>query len=254
MHATDRLADERTFYDRQARDRAAHYPDPGVLGFDDGDFLDHETWVRPAFARLGELAGLTALDLGCGHGMAAVVMARRGARVIALDVSPGYLAEARTRAAVNGVAVDFVQADAQRLPFADSTFDRVWGNAVLHHLDLAVAAGELRRVLRPGGVAVFCEPWGGNPLVEWARRRLPYPGKHHTRDERPLRGADLAPLRAAFPRLEVEGYQLLGMARRVVGPGRLVRGLDWCDARLLKRVPALGRLCRYAVLTMRREG
>jgi SAM-dependent methyltransferase len=150
------------------------------------------------------------------------------------------------------VEIDFVEGDAQEMPFAGASFDRVWGNAVLHHLDLERAAGELRRVLRPGGVAVFCEPWGQNPLLRWARRRLPYPGKHHTRGERPLRPADLAPLRAAFPSLEVEGHQLLGMARRVVGPGRLVRGLDWCDARLLRRVPALGRLCRYAVLTLRR--
>src|ERR671938_967368 len=118
MHATDRLADERAFYDRQARDRAAHYPHPGVLGFADDDFLDHETWVRPAFARLGELAGLTALDLGCGHGMAAVVLPRGGARVTALDLSPGYLAEARRRARANGVAVDFAQGDGERRPFA----------------------------------------------------------------------------------------------------------------------------------------
>ena len=85
------------------------------------------------------------------------------------------------------MAVEFLQADGQRLPFADRAFDRVWGSAVLHHLDLRSAAGELFRVLRPGGVAVFCEPWGENPLLNWARRRLPYPGKDRTPDEQPLR-------------------------------------------------------------------
>src|SRR5215813_11316891 len=112
MHQ-DRLADERAFHDHQARARAACYPHAGVLRFADDDFLDHETWVRPAFARLGDLAGLDALDYGCGHGMAAVVMARRGARVTAFDLSAGYVAEARTRAAVNGVRIDFLQADAE---------------------------------------------------------------------------------------------------------------------------------------------
>src|ERR687885_963383 len=126
--------------------------EPERLRFDDDDYLDHETWIRPAFARLGDVAGLDVLDYGCGHGMAAVVLARRGARVTALDLSPGYLAEARRRARANGVTVDFVQGDAERLPFADGGFDRVWGNAVLHHLDLRLAGAELSRVLAPGGV------------------------------------------------------------------------------------------------------
>src|SRR5262245_30788408 len=251
MTATDRLADERTFHDAQARGRAGRLADPAALRFDDNSYLDHESWVRPAFARLGPLVGARALDLGCGHGMAAVVLARAGARVTALELSAGYLAEARGRAEANGVAVDFVQADGQRLPFADASFDRVWGNAVLHHLDMRRAAAELRRVLAPGGVAVFCEPWGENPLLEWARRRLPYPGKERTADERPLRRRDLLPLRACFPSLEVEGHQLLGMARRLLGPGRLARGLAWCDDRLLRSLPALGRFCRYVVLTAR---
>jgi SAM-dependent methyltransferase len=173
--------------------------------------------------------------------------------VTAFDLSQGYVAEARRRAAANGVAVDFVQADAERLPFADGSFDAVWGNAVLHHLDLRTAGRELRRVLVPGGVAVFCEPWGENPLLAWARRQLPYPGKERTPDEQPLRQCQLPLLRESFPRLEVEGFQLLSMLRRVLRPGRLTAGLEWCDARLLRRVPALRRFCRYVVLTLRRQ-
>jgi SAM-dependent methyltransferase len=253
MSAPPRLAAELVFHDRQARARAADLADADVLRFSDDSYLDHETWIRPALDRLGPLAELDVLDYGCGHGMAAVVLARRGGRVTAFDLSPGYLAEARRRADANGVAVALVQADGERLPFADASFDRVWGNAVLHHLDLRVAAAELRRVLRPGGVAVFCEPWGDNPLLDWARRFLPYPGKQRTIDEKPLRSRDLAALRAAFPRLRVEGCQLLAMARRVLGRGRLTACLEWCDRRLLRAWPALGRFCRYAVLTLRRE-
>jgi SAM-dependent methyltransferase len=252
MSATDRLLDEQAFHDRQAQGRAARFTSPDDLRFRDDDYLDHETWIRPAFDRLGPVAGLRVLDYGCGHGMAAVVLARQGGAVTAFDLSPGYLAEARRRAEANEVMIHFLQADAERLPFADSSFDRIWGNAILHHLDLARAAGELHRVLRPGGVAVFCEPWGENPLLDWARRRLPYPGKERTPDESPLRRRHLPLLRAAFPGLEMEGFQLLSMARRVLGPGRLADGLAWCDARLLRRVPALGRLCRYVVLTLRR--
>jgi SAM-dependent methyltransferase len=250
MSATERLTAERVFHDHQARRRAADFDrQPAHLSFADDAYLDHETWIRPAFERLGEVNGRRILDYGCGHGMASVVLARRGGVVTAFDLSGGYLDEVRRRARANGVALQVVQADGERLPFADASFYRVWGNAVLHHLDLDRAGRELFRVLRPGGWAVFCEPWGENRVLNWARRRLPYPGKERTPDERPLRGQDVRRLRAIFPHVEVRGYQLLSMARRVLGPGRLVAGLDWCDARLLARIPGLGRFCRYVVLT-----
>ena len=253
MTTTDRLAAEQLFHDRQAADRAATFRrDPAGLRFADDDYLGHETWVRSAFDRLGDLLGKRALDYGCGHGMAAVVLARRGAAVTAFDLSPGYVREAEERAAANGVAVRFAVADGERLPFADGSFDVVWGNAVLHHLDLARAGAELRRVLAPGGVAVFCEPWGGNPLLSFARRRLPYPGKHRTPDEQPLTAADLAPLREHFPGLRVEGHQLLGMVRRVCRRPGLSAALDAADARLMRWVPRLGNWCRYVVLTLPR--
>lgn len=253
MLAKDRLATEQHFHDRQAQKRAASFLDEDALRFDDNWYLDHETWIRPALDRLGDVADLPVLDYGCGHGMAAVVLARRGARVTAFDLSPGYLQEARRRAAANDVTIDFVQTDGERLPFADGSFARVWGNAILHHLDLRFAASELRRILQPGGIAVFCEPWGENPLLAWVRRCLPYPGKEHTPQEQPLRRWHLRRLAEVFPSLEVEGHQLMSMARRVLRSRSLVSGLEWCDTRLLRVAPALSRFCRYVVLTMRRE-
>jgi len=253
LHPTERLRHERFFHDRQARQRAATFAaEPDRLRFDDADYLRHETWIGPAFAALGDVAGRHVLDYGCGHGMAAVVLARRGAQVTAFDLSPGYLQEAHSRAAANGVSIDFVQADAERLPFAAASFERVWGNAILHHLDLKQAAIELRRVLRPGGVAVFCEPWGGNPLLRWARRRLPYSGKGHTHDEEPLLPHHLRPLRQVFGSIEIRGFQLLSMARRILPSGRLVAGMERLDQVLLPRFPSLQSYCRYVVLTLRR--
>jgi SAM-dependent methyltransferase len=243
----DRLATEQHFHDCQARQRA----DARIaLQFADAVYLDHESWIRPAFAQLEEVRGLRVLDYGCGHGMAAVVLARGGAHVTAFDLSSGYVQEAQLRASANGLDIAFVQANGERLPFADGSFDRVWGCAILHHLDLDHAGAELKRVLRPGGRAVFCEPWGGNPLLNFARKRLPYPGKHRTPDELPLTRPQLCQLQALFPTVRVRGYQLLSMARRVVRAQRFVKRLDWCDAMLLKRVPLLENFCRYIVLTL----
>jgi SAM-dependent methyltransferase len=249
---TDRLGDELAFHDDQARRRARDLAATDSLHFDDASYLDHETWIRPALSRLQPLAGRCVLDYGCGHGMASVVLARQGAHVTAFDLSAGYLTEAARRALANEVDYHLVQGDGEQLPFADAAFDRVWGNAVLHHLDLRQAGRELWRVLKPGGVAVFCEPWGENPLLDWARRWLPYPGKARTVGECPLRPRQLAALREVFPSLEVEGHQLLSMVRRVLGRGRLSSSLEWCDRRLLGAWPALGRFCRYVVLTLRR--
>lgn len=243
-----RIAAERDFHDRQAADRAAwfrHRPDD--LVFADDAWLEHESWIRPALDSLGAVRGRRVLDLGCGHGMAAVVLARRGARVTALELSGGYLRESLARARANGVRIAAVQADGHRLPFADAAFDRIWGNAVLHHLDLAVAGPELRRVLAPGGCAVFCEPWRGNPLLEWARRRRNRAGRHHTADERPLGPAEVAVLRTFFPDLRLQGHQLLGLAARRL-PHRFGHLLHRCDASLLRCMPRLTHLCRYVVL------
>lgn len=247
MPRLSRLRHEQAFHDEQARRRALDLADRSLV-FADDDYLDHETWIRPAFARLGDVRGRRILDLGCGHGMAAIVLARRGARVTALDLSTGYLHEARARARANGVDIGWVAADGERLPFADATFDGIWGNAVLHHLDLDLAGRELRRVLRPGGVAVFCEPWGENPLLGWARRALPYAGKQRTPDEMPLDQGGLAVLRHSLPTLTLEGHQLLGMIGRVLGPRPWLARVDgW----LLRQAPWLQRWCRYVVLTER---
>lgn len=249
MGSSNRLLAERAFHDRQAAGRASRFGGPDAFHFNDDWYLDHESWIRPAFAQLGDVAAKDVLDLGCGHGMAAVVLARRGARVTALDLSAGYLEEARLRAVANDCAIRVVQADGERLPFADASFDRIWGSAILHHLDLTIAAPGLRRVLRPGGAAVFCEPWGGNPLLAFARRWLPYPGKERTADERPLGPDDLRPMRGSFPGLTVQGFQLLSMLSRVAPKNRFVDILRHADATILGRLPSLGRFCRYIVLT-----
>ena len=247
----DRQTAERVFHDQQATMRATTFcRNPAELRFTDADYLDHETWIRPAMARFGSVHGKSVLDYGCGHGMAAVVLARLGAVVTAFDLSPGYVHEAEERAAANGVRVCFVVADGEALPFDDNSFDCVWGNAVLHHLDLVTAGAELKRVLKPGGVAVFCEPWGGNPLLEFARKHLPYPAKNRTADEQPLRPADLGPLRELFPSLTIEGFQLLSMVRRVWNNPRITSALDGLDTRCLRTASILTKWCRYVVLVM----
>lgn len=249
--SSERLQSERLFHDQQAAQRAAGLR-PDDYRFADADYLGHESWIAPAFSLLGNVAGQRVLDLGCGHGMASVVLARRGADVTACDLSLGYVSEARTRADANGVRARHLVCDGERLPFADGMFDRIWGHAILHHLDIQRVAVELERVLAPGGIGVFCEPWGGNRWLSWARQVLPYPGKHRTIDEAPLGDHDLKELRRVFPRLQVRGHQLLAMVGRVLRRQRVVSGLAWCDEWVLRQWPHWQRYCRYVTIRVQK--
>lgn len=198
-----RLIDERAYHDRQAAERARTFAaQPHRLRLKDSEYLDHAPWIRPALAELGDLTGQQVLDYGSGHGMASVIMARRGAMVTACDLSPGYCAEAQRRAAANECPINIVACNGEELPFVNSSFDAIWGHAILHHLDVATAAAELRRVLKPGGRVVLCEPWGGTPIWRWIRR-----WRSHTEAERPLNRHDIQLLSETF-KLTIKWFQL----------------------------------------------
>jgi tRNA (uracil-5-)-methyltransferase TRM9 len=100
----------------------------------------------------------TALDLGCGNGRHAEVLASHARRVVGADASAGLLAEARARARERAFEVELVQCDAARLPLADESVDLAVYVATLHHLPTReVRLGsldELARVLGREGVAL----------------------------------------------------------------------------------------------------
>jgi SAM-dependent methyltransferase len=92
------------------------------------------------------------LDVAAGTGNLAIRAALSGGQVVGLDLSPELLAIARSRADLAGVTIDWVEGDAEALPFADETFDRVFS---IFGVQFAprheIAAAELDRVCRPGG-------------------------------------------------------------------------------------------------------
>jgi SAM-dependent methyltransferase len=97
--------------------------------------------------------GLDLLDVGTGTGgNIAIPAARLGANVVGLDITPELLEQARRRAAEAGVVVEWVEGDAQEMPFPDESFDRVVSTfGAMFAPDHERAAGELVRVCRTGG-------------------------------------------------------------------------------------------------------
>ena len=114
-----------------------------------GDVLVQRAGIEP---------GMEVLDVACGTGNASIPAAKLGAQVTGLDSSPGLIAIARERGAEAKVGIDWLEGDAQSLPFDDDSFDRVI-SAIGHMFapDHRQTADELRRVCRRNGrIAVAC--------------------------------------------------------------------------------------------------
>lgn len=102
-------------------------------------------------------AGMRVLDVACGTGNAALPAARRGGEVTGLDLVPGLLQAGQAKAARAGLEVEWVEGDAESLPFEDESFDRVFSTfghmfAPRHRK----TADEMTRVSREGGVVGVC--------------------------------------------------------------------------------------------------
>jgi len=185
-------------------------------------------------------AGRAVLEYGCGPGSYAFDLAERGAHVIGVDISPVAIELARKNASARGLDIRFSVMNAESLDFPDGSFDIVCGTGILHHLDLARSLGEIRRVLKVGGRAVFVEPLGHNPIINWYRRRTP---NLRSVDEHPLRMDDLALIGRHFDHMTVRMFHLTTLAavplRNSPGFPRIVSALDAIDRGLFRVLPPL---------------
>jgi arsenite methyltransferase len=121
--------------------------------------------------------GERVLDLGSGAGTDSLVAAQMvgaGGRVTGIDMTPEMLAKARDAAGAMGMDnVEFVEGEAERLPFADASFDVVISNGVIDLVpDKDAVFGELYRVLAPGGRMQIADVTIQNPVSEEGRRKI----------------------------------------------------------------------------------
>jgi len=216
-----------------------------------------------AFDRSKELhdqydpAGKDVLDYGCGAGRFAMELLSKGANhVTGIDISAARVEEAKNLAASKGFAerTTFLVADAHDTGIPAASFDLIIGSDILHHLDIEAAAKELRRMLKPGGAAVFIEPLVHNPLLRIGRRLTP---SARTTDEHPLTEDDWKLLAGMFPNfrhVEVEFVTLplapvnLLLSRSL--QQSLARRVAPVDDKLLGRFPSMRKYARRTILVM----
>lgn len=156
-------------------DAEAYHAEHGAFLGDD-DFVWCPEGLREEEAGLlGDVGGLDVLEVGAGSAMCSRWLAARGARPVAFDISHRMLTHSQVQPAPVGTGsnVSLVQADAQRLPFRDGSFDLAFSayGAVPFVADSAAVMREVARVLRPGGRWVF----SASHPIRWAFPDSPGP-------------------------------------------------------------------------------
>jgi ubiquinone/menaquinone biosynthesis C-methylase UbiE len=148
----------RKYWNARIHDLEISRHEPGMPGF----FADLDEYHFDKLHHLLRLVdfeaqrGRKVLDVGCGAGVDAVRFARAGALVTAVDIAPAAIGLATRNFEYQALEAELVVADGENLPFPDASFDYVFAHGVVQYTtnDQALV-NECRRVLRPGGVAVF---------------------------------------------------------------------------------------------------
>jgi SAM-dependent methyltransferase len=153
-------ADVRAFWERHPVAAAQIASPPGspefFEAFDRLRLAVEPAWVQEEIYAFDRFRGKRVLDIGCGNGYVLGRYARHGARTVGMDLTQAAVGLSRKRFALAGLRGDFLQADAERLPFRDGLFERVVSVGVLHHIPcIESAIAEIHRVLMPGGSFVL---------------------------------------------------------------------------------------------------
>jgi ubiquinone/menaquinone biosynthesis C-methylase UbiE len=167
-------------------------------------------------------AGTRVLDVACGNGNAALAAAHRFAKVIGLDYVPALLERAGERARAERLEIDFIEGDAERLPFPEASFDVALSTfGVMFAPDQARAAYELVRVVRPGGKIALASwtPEGFvGQLLKVVGRHVPPPAGVAS----PIGWGSEDRLRELFPRMRAIRSQRKHFVFRYESPNHFV--------------------------------
>ncbi|MFW9866478.1 MAG: class I SAM-dependent methyltransferase [Candidatus Thorarchaeota archaeon] len=174
--------------------------------------LEKEQFFKNAYVKLkkfiGKVEGKAFLDVGCGKGSLSIYLAKKGGKVIGIDLSSNFIEFCKEEAKKLDLKIDFREMNAQIPDFPDESFDIIIGSRVIHHLpDMHLFFRECKRLLRKNGFITFIEPLRKNPIVELNRKY--FAPKERTKHEHPLLFSDLMYAEGVFSNIEHEEFFLL---------------------------------------------
>ena len=204
-----------------------------------------------AFHLLGDIRGKTVLDLGCGSGENLVPLAKRGATIIGIDISPDLIELARQRLSSYGLTGDLRAGSAYATELPDESIDVVFSMALLHHLDLPAARNEIYRILRPGGLFILREPIRFSRTMNSLRKLFPAPEADISDYEHPMTRNELAVVTQGFTLLAQRNFRLPFVPLLMKFKG--LRARTWkMDRWMLKHLPALEHFATGKVMSLRK--
>jgi 2-polyprenyl-3-methyl-5-hydroxy-6-metoxy-1,4-benzoquinol methylase len=193
---------------------------------------------------LGDLRGKRILDVGCGEGEDAVLLAKLGATVTGFDVSPGAIQVAQRRAEIDGVSdrVSFICAPLSEAQLPRATFDVIWFDNILHHVldDLHFVLRKILVAAKPGADLICIEPVNLNKALRKIRFLVPV-HTEVTPGERPLERHDLAIINDLV-QVRRRHFLFLGRLIRFILTGYRYESATWFRRTLADLLTATDRL------------
>jgi 2-polyprenyl-3-methyl-5-hydroxy-6-metoxy-1,4-benzoquinol methylase len=244
MSTAAQLIQETEFFDRWAQESLKKLEpiDPAVV--------DRYRHPGKSYAKeycidlLGDLDGKRILDVGCGEGEDAVLLAKLGAIVTGFDVSPGAIQVAKRRAEIDGVwdRVSFICAPLDQARLPEGTFDVIWFDNILHHVldELELVMRKVLSSARPGATLLCIEPVNLCNTLRKIRFLFPV-HTEVTPGERPLEAHDLAVIESLVD-VRRRHFHFLARLLRFVLQGYRYEGASFVRRKIADTLVAIDRV------------
>lgn len=241
----ERVARERAFHDERFAEQGSRETQKKFYAALKNCVDDYNALLRE------KAVNSVVLEYGCATGDISIALAPTTAEVHGIDISGVAIEHAKRDAASAGLTNShFYAMNAEAMEFEDDTFDLVFGSGIIHHLDTEKSYREIRRVLKPKGVAVFKEPLGHNLALNAYRVVTP---SARTPDEHPLLRVDFELAESIFASVR---YKMYGLSTIASVPFRRTRfasmsyGITERLDQLLFKLPGLKWQAWYALMEL----
>ena len=209
------------------------------------------------FEFFGDMHGKKLLFFGSGgHSSLLKEFIRRGAFVVAIDISPETIKQLNAKIEEDGLqnSCSAHVMDCEELTFDPSHFDIVFGRSIIHHLDIPICIQQINRVAKPNCKIAFIEPMDTNPIIRLYRTLTP---DDRTPDEHPLIAKDLALFKQTYKKVDFKFLYFLTLFSNLIRKFtsnntvflRAFRTMTSLDNFFLKILPVYRHLCWDVIIT-----